>query len=54
MAVLPQRVDVRTHAKRKALCAACPYRAPGVCRRCWCPLALKIPFVGQSCPAGKW
>ena len=48
-------------ARRRALCMACPDRAPDdSCRRCGCSLGgtailpAKIEMATEECPAGKW
>lgn len=40
--------------KRRAVCSACTNKLGPFCALCRCPVAFKIPFAGQSCPAGKW
>lgn len=48
-------------ARRKAICAACPFGERGGtkqilvrCRKCGCPIAFKTAFQGAKCPAGNW
>ena len=48
------KVEPQVRDQRRALCAACPYKRGPFCALCSCVLAVKIPFAGQSCPAGKW
>lgn len=51
----PKKADKATRDARRALCnAPCPHKRGPRCALCGCPLAFKIPFAGQSCPAGKW
>ena len=46
-------------ARRKAICAACPFvvevaARPMFCGKCGCPLVTKTAFASASCPAKKW
>lgn len=54
------RVSDEEHARRLAICKACPRVAlnaagePGKCEICGCGLSLKARDKSQQCPEGKW
>ena len=53
---LMEEVSASIAARRYAVCKECPHmkKWKKTCKVCGCPLLMKVRFVGEACPLGKW